>query len=499
MKRISDSPTLPIMLDPNRNDPIHRQIYEWFQRAIVNGQLTPRQRVPSTRMLAAELGISRIPVLQAFDQLKAEGYLQTFAGSGTCVSSSIPQEVIGRTSRTIHSSHQKRGARRIARASVRGKAPREPWLDLPGAFRMHLPALDHFPADIWSHLVARNVRNRTSDLMVYGDQRGYGPFREVIAQYLRGARGVRCDPGQVMVVSGSQLALNLSARVLLNPGEAVWMEEPGYPGAHQAFAAFGCRLVPVPVDREGLDVQEGTRLCRRARAAYVTPSHQYPLGATMSVTRRIQLLDWACRNDAWIIEDDYDSELRHRARPIPSLQGLDSDARVIYVGTFSKALFPALRVGYLVVPADLIGAFSVARDATDIFPPTLPQAVLADFIQEGHFTRHLRRMRILYAQRCDALVQALHARIESGLEIMNGEAGMHLVALLPGGLKDVTLSRDAAQRGLSAMPLSSCCLTRPARKGLVLGYGATDRAQIERGAHRLKLTLEARMGLRAVR
>jgi len=450
-------------------------------------------------MLAAELGISRIPVLQAFDQLKAEGYLQTFAGSGTCVSGSIPQETVGRSSRGIDPSLQKKGARRIARTSVLRKATREPWLDLSGAFRMHLPALDHFPAEVWSHLVARNARKRTSELMVYGDQRGYGAFREVIAKYLRVARGVRCDPDQVMVVSGSQFALHLSARVLLNPGEAVWMEEPGYPGAHQAFARFGCRLVPVAVDAEGLDVQEGIRLCRRARAAYVTPSHQYPLGATMSVTRRIQLLDWACRNDAWIIEDDYDSELRHRARPIPSLQGLDSDARVIYVGTFSKALFPALRVGYLVVPKDLIGAYSVARDATDIFPPALPQAVLADFIQEGHFTRHLRRMRMLYAQRCDALVEALRARIGSGLEIMNGEAGMHLVALLPSRLKDIALSRSAARHGLSAMPLSSCCLKRSARKGLVLGYGATDRAQIDRGVHRLRLMLDAHMGLRAVR
>jgi len=329
--------------------------------------------------------------------------------------------------------------------------------------------------------------------MAYGSQMGYGPFREAIAQYLRLVRGVRCEPKQVMVVSGSQQALYVSARVLLNPGERVWIEEPGYPGAHVAFGAADCRLIPVPVDAEGLDVNEGIRRCRGARAVYVTPSHQYPLGATMSVARRIQLLNWASRTGAWIIEDDYDSEFRQGIRPIASLQSLDSDARVIYVGTFSKALFPALRVGYVVVPTDLIRAFSTARDAMDIFPPTLSQAVLADFIQEDHFSRHIRRMRVLYAERCNALVEALQTEMGDLLEVVNGEAGMHLVGLLPTGLKDVGVSRKAAEYGVSVMPLSNCCLERPSRSGLVLGYGAADQLQIQQGVLKLKAAVEALM------
>jgi len=491
---------LPITLDPASEHPLYRQVYDWFQRAIVSGQLRAGQRVPSTRTLAIELSVSRIPVLQAFDQLKAEGYLQTFVGAGTRVSSSIPQETLGRSGRSIHPSIVRQGSRRISRASARSKrAIREPYLDSYGAFRMHLPALDQFPIEIWSRLVTRNARKPTNETMAYGSQMGYGPFREAIAQYLRVVRGVRCEPRQVMVVSGSQQALSLSARILLNPGEAVWIEEPGYPGAHQAFGAAECRLIPVPVDAEGLDVEQGLRRCRSARAAYVTPSHQYPLGATMSVTRRMQLLTWASQRGAWIIEDDYDSELRQGIRPIAALQGLDSDARVIYVGTFSKALFPALRIGYVVVPTDLIHAFATARDAMDIFPPILSQAVLADFLQEGHFARHIRRMRLLYAERCSVLVEALHSQMKNVLEVVNGEAGMHLVGLLGAGLKDVAISRRAAHNGISAMPLSSCCLQRPPRGGLVLGYGATDRVQIQLGVRKLMLTLEGAMGTTALR
>jgi GntR family transcriptional regulator/MocR family aminotransferase len=500
MKRVPNSLELPVALDPRKRDPLHRQLYDWFQNAIVSGQLRPRQRVPSTRTLAAELNISRIPVLQAFDQLKAEGYLEALVGAGTRVSSSIPQETLGRSTGILSPPGQKKGRRKMSPAGTATKASaREPWLDITGAFRPHLPALDHFPIEVWSRLVARHARRRTKDLMAYGDQMGHAPFREAVAQYLRAVRGVRCDAAQVMVTSGSQQALHLCARVLLDPGEPVWIEEPGYPGAHQAFAAAGSRMIPVPVDAEGLDVQEGTRLGRNARAVYVTPSHQYPLGATMSVARRIQLLNWAARSGAWVIEDDYDSEYRQGIRPIASLQGLDSDARVLYVGTFSKALFPALRVGYVVVPGDLIGAFSDARDAADIFPSTLYQAVLADFIQEGHFVRHVRRMRVLYTDRCNALVAALRAQTAGVLQIVNGEAGMHLVGLLPPGLKDTAISREAAKRGVSAMPLSHCCLQRPVRQGLVLGYGAADEAQIQQGARRLKLTLEGALGVEAFR
>ena len=253
--------------------------------------------------------------------------------------------------------------------------------------------------------------------------------------------------------------------------------------------SVGAQLVAVPVDSEGLNVAEGIRRARNAHAVYITPSHQYPLGVTMTATRRMQLLNWAARNGAWIIEDDYDSEYRLGGRPIPSLQGLDASARVIYVGTFSKVMFPALRLGYVVVPKDLAEAFSTARDATDQFSSTLYQAVMTDFIREGHFGRHIRRMRVLYMERRAALVEAIHGQMGDSLEVIGAEAGMHLVALLPTGVSDVAFSKKAAEMGISAMPLSSCCLKPPARSGLILGYGGTDAQQIHDGIRKLRICI----------
>jgi GntR family transcriptional regulator / MocR family aminotransferase len=484
MPRVASSPVLPLALDPRKAEPLYGQLYKWFQRAIVSGQLSPGQRLPSTRELAAELGVSRVPVLQAFDQLKAEGYLQATVGSGTRVSSSIPPETVERSAHSAAPSRT-RGVRRIAAGSTRRPTPK-PWLAITGAFRLHVPAFDHFPIEVWSRLVTRHARERTRDVLAYGSWKGHAPFCAALAQYLRTVRGVRCEARQIMVVSGSQHALFLCARVLANPGDPVWVEEPGYPGAHDAFAAAGLRMIPVPVDSQGLDVQQGMRRAPAARVVYVTPSHQFPLGATMSAARRMQLLRWASRAGAWIIEDDFDSEYRQGIRPIAALQGLDSDSRVLYAGTFSKALFPALRVGYLVIPPDLIEAFSAARNVMDVFPPTLYQAVLADFIAEGHLARHIRRMQMLYEERCNVLVDALGAELGSVVEIANGKAGTHLVVLLPGGLKDTAVASKAAALGLSVMPMSMCCLKPPVRGGLVLGYGAVDESQIHQGVQTLR-------------
>jgi GntR family transcriptional regulator/MocR family aminotransferase len=362
-----------------------------------------------------------------------------------------------------------------------------------------MPALDQFPVDIWSRLVARNTRKLPKERMAYGEPMGYAPLREAIAEYLRVARAVRCGPGQVMIVAGSQQALQLSARVLLDPGDPVWMEEPGYPGARQAFATAGARLVPVPVDGEGMNVESGIRRCRDPRTVYVTPSHQYPTGATMSAGRRAQLLHWAASSGAWIIEDDYDCEYHYGNRQIASLQGMDSDARVIYVGTFSKALFPALRLGYVVVPSDLVPAFASARNAADLFPSTLYQAVLTDFIGEGHFVRHARRMRTLYRERRSALVGALRGQMQGMLEVIDDNGGMHLATLLPTGLCDLAVSRKAAENGVAAMPLSICCSKRPPRGGLILGYGGADIAQIGEGVRRLRTVFDAEMGRRDFR
>jgi GntR family transcriptional regulator/MocR family aminotransferase len=491
MKRVSATFLPPIALDSSGKIPMYRQLYEWFRRAILAGQLRPGQRVPSTRSLAAELKVSRIPISSAYEQLHAEGYFETFVGAGTCVSRSIPDDALrpaaGKMLGAAREGSDSKALRKISHRVALMRGPAQTWSNKLVAFRVSLPALEHFPAKAWSHLLNRHLRKPTRQLMAYGDAKGYMRLREAIAEYLGAARAVRCEPSQILVTTGSQQGLQLSAQVLLDANEQVWVEEPGYPGARQALAMAGAKFIPVPVDHDGLDVAEGIRRAPGARAVYITPSHQYPLGVTMTATRRMLLLHWAIQSGAWIIEDDYDSEYRLGGRPIASLQGLDTDARVIYVGTFSKVMFPALRLGYVVVPKDLVEAFSTARDATDQFSSTLYQAALADFIREGHFARHIRRMRMLYIQRRTALVETIRQQLSDKLKVIGAEAGMHLVALLLRGVGDVAISSKAAELGISVMPLSSCYAKPPLVGGLILGYGGTDARQIHDGIRRLAM------------
>jgi GntR family transcriptional regulator/MocR family aminotransferase len=475
-----------IGLDRRSAVPLYRQLYQGFRDAVLGGRLRAGQRIPSTRTLAAELRVSRLPLLEAFEQLVAEGYFQSRTGSGTFVARMPLESRSG--SRDVRHPAPARGRRRVpAETDFLLANPGDPWLGGWGAFRVSEPAVDRFPHEIWSRLLGRQGRAARRDVrrMHYGDPMGHRPFREAIAEYLRTARAVRCEAEQVMVVSGSQQALSLAARVLLEPGSPVWVEEPGYRGARDVFRLRNARLVPVPVDAEGLDVSAGMEGCPDAAAVYVTPSHQYPLGMVMSASRRLQLLDWARRSGSWIIEDDYDSEYRYESQPIASLQGLDRDDRVLYVGSFSKVLFPALRLGYLVLPPDLVGRFVAVRDATDIFPPTFPQAVAADFIREGHFARHLRRTGALYRERRGALVEALRVQLGDALEVRGDEAGMHLTAVHPGRLDDHDVAVRAARQGLWAMPLSSCYVGRPSRRGFVLGFAGTDAQDVAAGVRTL--------------
>jgi GntR family transcriptional regulator/MocR family aminotransferase len=300
-----------------------------------------------------------------------------------------------------------------------------------------------------------------------------------------------------MIVAGSQQALEVSTRVLLDDQSAAWLEEPGYWLTRQVLTAAGCRLVPVPVDSEGLDVALGVEKCRKARAAFVAPSHQYPLGATMSASRRLQLLDWAQRSGSWVIEDDYDSEYRYGNMPIASLQGLDHNSRVIYIGTFSKTLFPSLRLGYIVIPRDLVGRFAAVRYAMDIGPPHFFQAVLTDFMNEGHYARHIRRMRQLYAQRRIALVDELQRELGSALEILGSEAGMHLAVILPKGFRDQELAARAAREKLWLAPLSPSYLDGIPRQGFILGFGNTMAEEMPKAVRQLKSLLFAEKGFRA--
>ena len=492
MKRLAAAFIPPIMFDKRQRSPLYRQLYEWLRNAISEGRMRPGQRLPSTRSMAAELRISRISVFNAYEQLHSEGYLESFAGSGTCVARAIPDDALHvaqqNSSRRVVS--QPRAFKLSARASDLLKAPPEPWLHNFGAFRVSLPALDQFPVELWSKLVAGRSRKMSRTTMAYGDAMGYLPFREAIAEYLCTFRGVRCDAAQILVTTGSQQALQISAQVLLDPGDEVLVEDPGYAGARLAFTSAGAQLIPVAVDGEGIITSEIIARRRRARVVYVTPSHQYPLGMTMSAARRMSLLSWAVHSKSWIIEDDYDSEYRFGSRPIAALQGLDTHGRVIYIGTFSKVLFPALRLGYVVVPKDLVRSFSATRDAADIFSSTLYQSVLTDFIREGHFARHIRRMRMLYLERRTALVNAIRDHMEGILEVIGSEAGMHLVALLPHGINDVSVSRDAAGMGISAMPLSTCYLKPPRKRGLILGYGGVNARQIRDGMQKLRISAD---------
>jgi GntR family transcriptional regulator/MocR family aminotransferase len=340
--------------------------------------------------------------------------------------------------------------------------------------------------ETWGRIAHRRWAKTSEAALDYGDPQGTPRLRRAIAGYLRTARGVDAAPEQVLVLSSAQQALDLVARVLLDPGDALWMEDPGYPGARGAFVASGARLVPIPVDEEGLDVAKGEQLAPKARLAYVTPSHQFPLGATMSLPRRLRLLEWAHRAKAWIVEDDYDSEFRYVDRPLAALQGLDTHGRVLYAGTFSKVLFPSLRLAYLVLPPSLVGAFRAARYFSDGQPPAASQAVVTAFIEEGHFERHIRRMRVLCAERQKALVTTCARHLAGLLHVAPADGGMNLVGWLPEGSDDRAAAEAAARNEVEVIPLSALSRRRTKRPGLFLGYSAFRPREIEEGALRLR-------------
>jgi GntR family transcriptional regulator/MocR family aminotransferase len=495
LKRVAATFIPPIVIERHDKSPIHSQIYAWFQCAIADGRMKSGERVPSSRELAAQLGVSRGAVANAYEQLIAEGFFETLVGVGTYIAKSIPYEppALNRMRRAgDFAAHAKDLAHRQLsdRASLWSNPPAQRCATAPGAFGVGLPALDQFPINLWSKLIAHHSKDVSRAMLAYGDPMGYEPLREAIAEYVRTARGVRCDASQVLVTAGSQQGLQIASRVLLNPRDRVCMEEPGYPGAREAFAMANAEIVPIDVDAEGIVVSELERKGERAKLVYVTPSHQYPMGVTMSAARRMLLLNWACRNSTWIIEDDYGSEYRFDGRSIAALQSLDIHARVLYMGTFSQAMYPALRLGYLVLPKDLIAASIAVRDGMDMFSPTLNQSVMAEFIREGHFARHLRRMRMIYIERWEALVEALQRSLNGSEEISAIEGGLHLVILLNAEVDDAAVSKKAACSGVSVMPLSSCRMNAEGRCGLMLGYGGVDVQGIREGVRKLRMCIE---------
>jgi GntR family transcriptional regulator/MocR family aminotransferase len=493
MTRVRSGPLLTVPLDPGASTPLFRQLYEELRRCILDGTLVPGTRLPATRGLANELGVSRNTVLNSYEQLLAEGYLEGKVGSGTYVPRTLPDQPIqgcsAAPSARLASAPRPALSRRgtgLARAAL---------LMAPTAvsppFRHGTPALDAFPFETWRRLVARYHRRPPRDLLDYGKPAGYAPLRRAIAAYLGPARAVHCDPEQLLVVTGAQQAFDLIARLLLDPGDRAWVEDPGYPSVRAVLQAAQAEPVAVPVDNEGLVVEVGVARAPQARLVYVTPSHQFPLGITMSLARRLALLDWARRANAWVVEDDYDSEFRYAGGPLAAMQGLDRDGRVIYLGTFSKTLFPSLRLGYLVVPPDCVDAFVAARTVLDRQGATLTQAVVADFLEEGHFVRHIRRMRTLYRERQETLVRAAQRELDGLLEVGPCETGMHLVGWLKEGRDDREACRTAARAGVETEPLSRFCVARRQQSGLLLGYAGTDARQIRDAVRRLGAALRA--------
>ena len=479
------------LFHPAPDVPLYQALYTHLRAAILSGELAGGMKLPSTRALAEELNISRNTVLNAYRQLLAEGYLDGKEGSGTFVARILPEQLLAAPSPAFHKrkivqSTQAKTSQPVFSERAKAQiAVAQPPSDgkLPRPFTPEAPALDAFPYQIWSRLVVRQVRRMPVNMYVYQDSAGYRPLREAIAAHVAISRQVHCTPDQVMIVPGSQGALDLAARMLVNAGDLVWMEDPGYSGARGAFLGAGAHIVPVPVDGEGMVVDIGIQRAPQARLVYLTPSHQFPLGVTMSLSRRLALLDWAKRANAYLLEDDYDSEFRFGTRPLATLHGLDDAERVIYMGTFSKVLFPSLRIGYLILPSALVDPFLKVRRLIDIHSPLLEQAVLADFMLEGHFTRHLRRMRTLYAERRNTLLEAAR---ELPIRIDSPEAGIHCVGWLPYEKDDRILANQAVDYDLNLTPISSFCIEPLAQKGFLLGYGGYTVQEIRAGVRRLE-------------
>ncbi len=467
----------------------YRWLYASLRSEILEGRLRPGARIPGTRDLANQYGLSRGTIVFAFEQLKSEGYLQGSVGSGTYVSKILPDELlqVSRKAVTQPLTHRKRQSN-VSNYGKRVKSFPGYELRPTRAFRANLPALDLFPAALWASITARRLRRVSTYMLMGCEPMGYQPLRDAIADYLRTSRGVKCTPEQIAIISGVQEALDLASRLFLNPGDTVCMENPGYEGAAIVFEAVGAKISAMRVDSEGVKLPHPG--LQRSRLVYVTPGHQFPLGITMSLARRLELLEWARKSSALIFEDDYDSEYRYSGRPVPALQGLDRTGRVLFAGTFSKILFPSLRLGYMVIPPELVNYFMATKSITSRHAPLIEQAVLCDFISEGHFGRHLRRMREVYAERLSTLLEVARQKLPGLLEISNVEAGLQTVGWLRSGINAEAAAKAAAARNVEVIPLGRYSRGRFAKEGLQLGFAAVNPAEIRRGVTELAIALE---------
>ncbi|OZI74363.1 PLP-dependent aminotransferase family protein [Bordetella genomosp. 12] len=482
MKELILSERLLQGLERRGATPLSRQICDTLRALILGGELPAGTKLPATRALAADIGLSRNTVLHAYDQLLAEGYLISAFGSGTFVCDTVPapQEALpGRPADGPASPFllSRRGSKLVQEAS----ASDQQW----GAFVSGVPDVAAFPRAIWNRLLARRWRQQTPELLTYANGSGYMPLRQALAEHLRLARSVRCEPDQIVITTGIHQSISLLSRLLGDTGNTAWMEDPGYWGARSTLVACGITPVPVAVDDEGM-APNPEQLQEPPRFIFVTPSHQYPLGMVMSLARRRMLLEYAHKRGAWIVEDDYDSEFRFDGRPIGSLQGLDAHDRVLYLGTFSKTLFPGFRMGYMVLPRRLAPHFATGLSELYREGRLMEQAVLADFIEGGHYASHIRRMKQRYASRQAVLRAAIAKQFGADWPVSTHEAGLHLVLHLPQGTDDLGISIAARTLGLTARPLSRYYADESrARPGLLLGYACVPEEELGPAFERL--------------
>ncbi len=487
-----EATSLPLSLPaPAAAVPLYRWLYDQLRTAILNGRLKPRARLPATRDLAVVYKLSRATIVSAFEQLRSEGYVEGRPGSGTYVSKVLPEQLL-----QVAGARQERRLphRRISLSAYAKRLQpfRSPPAQPVRAFRANQPALDLFPTALWAQVAARRLRRVSTKLLTGGETLGYRPLREAVAEYLNTSRGVKCAADQVLIVSGAQEGLDRTARLLLNPGDPAWLEQPGYPGAAAVLRAAGAKICGVPVDAEGMNLERGTRRWPRPKLVYVTPAHQFPLGVTMSLRRRLALLEWARKAGVLIFEDDYDSEYRYSGRPVPAMQGLDRAGVVIFGGSFSAVMFPAMRLGYLVVPPEMVDVFAAAQSVSTHHPPLVGQAVLCDFITEGHFARHIRKMREVYAERLSVLLKAAKEKLDGLVEISNVEAGLQTVGWLQHRIDAEVAARAAAERNVELVPLRRYAFGRASRNGIVLGFAAVEPRELRRGVDELAAVLDRR-------
>lgn len=488
VKRAGGALLLSIRIDARLARPVSSQLHQALRELILGGGCAPGERLPASRTLARELKLSRTTVIEVYDRLTAEGLIESRIGAGAFVSApehapkpqppAAAQDLVAPQPPSLSQAT----TLALSRMADRSRLPKS-----ARAFTTALPAFDEFPMAQWARLAARHWRSARGDVMGYGDPLGHGPLRQAIAQHLRANRGIVCDADQVFIVAGAQQAFQLVATMLLNPGDPVWFENPGAIGARNSLVAAGAELVPVPVDEQGLCVDEGLRRAPQFRLAFVTPSHQQPLGMVMSLQRRMALLQAAQAAGAWVIEDDYDGEFSFGGEPMPTLKSVDTSERVIYVGTFSKSLFPSLRLGYLMAPPALVGPVTALMSRLMHGVPTHTQAVTSEFITEGHFSAHLRRMRQIYAERHAALQSAGRAQLAGALELFSSGSGLHTVARFVGHQQadEAAVVAAAAARQLTVSGFGRFAIAPTPERGLVLGFGGITPQQIERGVQGL--------------